>query len=274
MKRLFRIAACTAFLFLVYSAALFASSDRLAFKVQSPDERFQSFRYQYGPEAKGTWILLDGFSPSISLDAFNPVLDKLFIQQSQDGASWSDTYVYIYDPAAKRWSVSVAQQSELQRSIAAYASMLLTPDSLKHLYEASFCGRIEFKQETSFNPRLLLVLDLGAGGAASNNIWLNHFLILNAGVGLGYRFDVMNRLALVPSVTYGILANTGEVDFDGDGNAQEVWYFDQQIRASVSLEWMMTETMSMVIKPEAVVFFEANRIGLLYGIGAGLQFGW
>ncbi len=151
---------------------------------------------------------------------------------------------------------------------------MLTPDSLSHLYETSFGGRIEYKQETSFNPRLLLVLDLGISGAASSNIWLDRFLILNTGVGIGYRFDLMNQLALVPSVTYGILANTGDVDFDGDGTAQSVWYFDQQIRGSVSLEWMMTETMSMVIKPEAVVFFEANRIGLLYGLGAGLQFGW
>lgn len=273
MKLLFRTAACTAFLFLVYSVALFASSDKLAFKVQSPDERFQAFRYQYGPKAEGTWKTLDGVSPSIALDDFQPAQDKLFIQQSQDGESWSDTYAYIYDPAANRWSVSV-QRSELQQSIAAFASVMLTPDSLSHLYGTSFGGRIEYKQKTSFNPRLLLVLDLGAGVAASNNIWLDRFLILNAGIGLGYRFDVMNQLALVPSVTYGILANTGDVDFDGDGTAQRVWYFDQQIRGSVSLEWMMTETMSMVIKPEVVVFFETNRIGLLYGIGAGLQFGW
>ncbi len=113
MKRLSRTAACTAFLFLVYSVALFASSDKLAFKVQSPDERVQSFRYQYGPEAQGSWTTLDGVSPGIALDDFHPDLDKLFIQQSQDGASWSDTYTYIYDPVGNRWSASIIQRSEL-----------------------------------------------------------------------------------------------------------------------------------------------------------------
>jgi hypothetical protein len=40
------------------------------------------------------------------------------------------------------------------------------------------------------------------------------------------------------------------------------------------LELKLSDRMGLMVKPEAAVFFEANNVGVLYGIGAGLQFGW
>ena len=125
-----------------------------------------------------------------------------------------------------------------------------------------------------FDPRLLFIAVLAASDAASSNSWMDRFLILDANVGIGYRIPLMHRLSLVSSLTYGILAHTGNADFDGDGTAGRQWYVDQQLRGALRLELVLADRVSLVLKPEAAVFFERGTVGVLYGIGAGLQLGW
>lgn len=269
-----RTAACTAFLLLLTSSALLAASNLLFFKVQSNDARIQAFRYQQGPEAESLWKEVEGAAPILSLESFDSVQDKLFIQQSEDSVVWSETYVYLYDAAANVWRLASNEALEPQRSITAYATAMRTASPIVHLYETSYGAGVEFMQEAPFHPKMVFIADLSASGAASNNVSMDQFLILDGRFGLGYKIAVTKRLSLVPSITYGVLAHTGNADLDHDGDAERQWYLDQQVRGSLGVDLMLNNTMSMVVKPEVAVFFESNNVGFLYGITAGLKFGW
>lgn len=269
-----RTAVCTIFLLLLSCAALFAASNLLSLKVRSTDDRIQAFRCQQGPEAESLWKELEGAAPTMSLEAFDYVQDKLFIQQSEDSVSWSETYAYHYDAATDVWRLASHKTSELQRSITAYAVAMRTASPIVHLYETSYGAGVEFMQETPFLQNAVFIADFSASGADSNNVFMDQFLILNGRFGLGYKIAVTKRLNLVPSFTYGVLAHTGNTDLDHDGNVERQWYFDQQVRGSLGFDFMLNNGMSMVVKPEVAAFFESNNVGFLYGITAGLKFGW
>nr|WP_321295033.1 hypothetical protein [uncultured Sphaerochaeta sp.] len=238
--------------------------------VTAIDDSFSAFRYQTGVAPSTEWKSVESGETVIELPLFDPTT-FLFLQQSKDGKDWGEVYRYQYDEMTKRWN-SLPGLPKTGRSITPYGMMLGTTESFHHLYEARYGGGVEYMQESPFHQQLLFAANLAASGASLNNIWMDNFLILEASLGLGYRIPLSRQLDLVPSVAYGMLVHMGTVDFANDGSPERVCYIDQQLRASLDLAWTITETMKMVIKPEAVVFFETNQIGMQYGLGAGLQF--
>jgi hypothetical protein len=238
------------------------------------DSSIISLRYQIGTSLGQDWKPVESGKDSILLSWFDPET-FLFVQQSKDGDSWSEVFQFKYDQEQREWVLlSPSVITDFQRIISAYVVMMRTTEAISGLYESSCGGGIEMLYGISFDPKMLIVLDLTASHAASSNSWIDQFLILDANAGLAYRISLMKRLNLVPSITYGILAHTGNADLDGDGNAERLWYVDQQVRGALRLELILTDRVRLVLKPEAAVFFEMNTIGVLYGIGAGLQFGW
>ncbi|NCC14201.1 MAG: hypothetical protein EOM32_12620 [Spirochaetia bacterium] len=238
--------------------------------VRALDTSYTAFRYQTGTSPSTEWESVESGKTVIELPLFDPTT-FLFLQQSKDGKDWGEVYRYQYDAMAKGWN-SLPGVPKTGRSITPYGMMLGTTESFHHLYEARYGGGVEYMQESPFHQQLLFAAELAASGASLNNIWIDNFLILEASLGLGYRIPLTRQLDLVPSVAYGMLVHMGTVDFANDGSPERVCYIDQQLRASLDLAWTITETMKMVIKPEAVVFFETNHIGRQYGFGAGLQF--
>lgn len=242
----------------------------LRLNISAPDTSYTSFRYQTGTIAGTEWVAVEQGKTLIELPWFDPT-SLLFVQQSKDGKDWGDVYRYQYDAETKVWRV-LPSSSEPERSISPFVMLLRTTESLHHIYEARYGGGVEYMQESPLHPQLMLVGDLAVSGASLNNIWIERFLILDASLGLGYRIPLMKHLNLVPSVMYGLLVHMGNADFTNDGSAKRQFYIDQQLRGSLSFEYALTERMCAVIRPEALVFFEANHIGMQYGIGAGLQF--
>lgn len=238
--------------------------------VTAPDDSFTAFRYQTGVSPNTEWESVESGKSVIELPLFDPTT-FLFLQQSKDGKDWGEVYRYQYDEMTKGWN-SLSGVPMTGRSITPYWMMLRTTESFHHLYEARYGGGVEYIQDSPFHQQLLFAAELTASGASLNNIWIDNFLILEANFGLGYRIPLMRQVDLVPPVAYGILMHMGTVDFASDGSPERVCYIDQQLRASLDLAWMITGTMKVVIKSDAVVFFETNHIGMQYGFGAGLQF--
>jgi hypothetical protein len=221
------------------------------------------------------WTDVDTSASTVSLKDFDHTKDRLFIQYSEDRVSWSEIYTFHYNPVAQTWILVPDGASGNGWSVAACAVMMRVASPIVHLYETSYGGGIEFMHVSPFHPQALIIADLTVSSAASNNIHIDQFLILDARFGLGFRIPLTERLSLVPSVTYGVLTHMGNADFEDDGNSEPQWYLDQHIRGSLGLELMVTERMSIVIKPEAAMFFELNNnVGVLYGIGGGIRFGY
>lgn len=270
-----RTAVCTAFLLILSTVVVFASNTLFNIRIQSSSDRIQVFRYRQGAGLHGPWTETSAIAPILSLEDFDPVWDRLFIQQSEDGESWGKVYAYRYDTVAQAWILAQGGESEIRQSISVYAVMTRSAASIKHVYETSYGGGIAYMHATPFHPDVWFVGELSVSGAASNNIFMDRFLILDIRFGLGYRIPLMKHLAILPAVTYGILTHAGAADFDDDGISEMNRYLDQQVRGSLGMELKLTENVNLVVKPEITMFFEAQgNVGVLYGIGAGLGYGW
>ena len=244
---------------------------RVLFKMSPTDDSIIAYRYKReGTDA--AWQIIDPDQELITLPEFNPD-EALEIQESSDMKKWSGSYRYHYDPITESW---LAYEKPIVKkdtySIGFHGLASKTSSQIEHLYISSYGGGIQGSITFPFERNFKALFELQLQWAKSNNLWTDSYIILGTNFGVGYIIPLFTNLALIPSLSYGFL--THQCEDICSGTAQGTWYVDQQLQAMVQLEIPITQTILCYLRSHATLLLEKQRIGLLYGMGGGIQFAW
>ena len=105
MSKKVRLLVCIV-VFLVSVVPVFSSEKSVSILIRPASETIQAIRYQSGTMPDKPWksALLSG--TTLVLKDFESETEFLFVQQSQDGDTWSELYAYQYDEQDNIWSVA------------------------------------------------------------------------------------------------------------------------------------------------------------------------
>jgi hypothetical protein len=210
------------------------------------------------------------------LEGFDSAKDVLYVQQSEDRITWSDSYLYKYNPTAKAWEVSLPTPKK---------------PSLVDSFDVKLYGLYPYGNSADYYSYVLgtglkMNVSLGKGGkllgygevtysrGPSETDWVDSLQAAGLSVGMGYRIPLSSKLQLTPELGYGVLFHILEADFDEDGeNTLEV-FADQQVRFSLNLSFALGDNYELFIAPLGVLFFEDGAIGAMFGCQSGLRFNY
>ncbi len=260
-------------LILLCAAKIFASGDPISIQITPMTESVKTVRYQTGIEPKNSWTVLGIPAPVLALEEFDSSKDVLYIQQSEDALTWSDSYEYRYDPAAKAWEIS-------QKSLKGTSSIDSLDVKLYGLYpygSSTVCYShllgAGLKMNVALNPDNSLIgySEFAYSRGPSESDWVEVMQSIDLSAGLGYRIPLGSRAQISSELGYGVLIHLLDADFDEDGtNTLEV-FIDQQVRVSLNLSIAMGDTTELFFGPLGVLFFEDGNIGTMVGGQSGIR---
>lgn len=240
------------------------SQKTLHFTIGKTDSSIVALRYQTGLQETQDWTTVPVEQNRFTLPWFDTD-EVLFVQQSWDWIHWSDSYAYRYDIKTNTWSlVTKPKAKDDAYSVAIYGHATKTQEKMDLVYDLGYGGGLEATMIPSFNRRLAIIMDVLAQYAKSASIWSNTILSVKGTLSLGYQYPVAERVLLLPSVGYGalvVLCDAGT-------------FVDQVVEASLKISLPVNDQLLVMLKANADLVIEKSGYGLIYGVSAGIQFGW
>ncbi|HCS36714.1 MAG TPA: hypothetical protein DIW48_08555 [Sphaerochaeta sp.] len=270
----FRTSACLGLLLLMSSLSIFGSGNPTYLLVKPTTETVQAIRYQSGTLPTGPWIEMDMSIPTLVLQEFDSLHDRLYIQQSEDKLSWSSSYEYRYDPATEAWTIHSGET----RNPSLIDSLDIKLYGLYPVFKSTTCyshvlgAALKMNFSLDNQNRLFGYGEIAYSKGPSNTDWVESMQAVNMSVGIGYGFDVADKLQVIPELGYGLVLHLLDADFDEDGTSTAETFLDQQVRFSLNLGYALTETYELIVAPLGVLFFEKGSVGTLFGLHTGLRF--
>ena len=260
-------------LFFASATFVFASENPISILIKPAAETVKAFRYQTGIEPGVSWIEVDIPSPVLVLEGFDSSNDVLYIQQSQDLLTWSDSYEYRYNPTAHAWKVSseATTKQSLVDSVDVKVHGLFPYGKSATCYSYVLGAGLKMNFYVDKTENLIGYGEVAYSWGPSKTDWVDSMQAVSMSVGMGYSFSLGSRMQVSPELGYGVLFHFLNGDFDDDGvKALEV-FTDQQVRFSLNLSYTLGGTYEFFIAPMGVLFFEDGDIGTLFGCQSGLR---
>jgi hypothetical protein len=211
---------------------------------------------------------------SILLEAFDVTQDRLFVQQSQDTSSWSEVHTYQYDPVSEDWMLCAEpiDTRVILDSVDVKFYGLLPVGRSSTFYSHMLGAAVKMNIAMDTRQDLIGYGQIAYSIGPSKSDWVDTLQALNLSLGMGYRFELTDRLQFAPELGYGLVLHLLHADFDEDGSETLETFIDQQVRLSAALSFDLTDTYTLIIAPVGVMFFEKDTIGMLLGFQSGLRF--
>jgi hypothetical protein len=265
---------CLCLLFCVSVAYGFASGNQLSILIKPTSESIKMFRYQSGQNSDGLWTEADISLPSIILEGFDSAKDVLYVQQTNDLATWSDSYLYKYDPTAGVWGIFLpaTKKASLVDSLDVKFYGLYPYGTSATYYSYVLGAGLKMNFALDKGEKLLGYSELTYSSGPSETDWVDSMQAVGLSAGMGYRISLGSKMQLTPEIGYGVVFHLLDADFDQDGeNTLEV-FADQQVRFSLNLSYALGDKYELFFAPLGVLFFEDGSIGTMFGCQSGLRF--
>lgn len=269
----FRTTACTALFLLFTQVVVFAATPPVRVTIKPSSEGIHAIRYQAGTKPDSQWSLVDATAPHLLLEKFDYNEDTLFIQQSEDYRTWTDTYAYRFHPYTQTWTVSTAAKNPGDRINALDIKLygLLPAGSLTERYTSVVGAACKLHRSFHDQSPFTAYLEAGYSRGPSQSDWVEAMQACNLSVGVGYRFASTSKLNISTELGYGLIFHLLHGDLDMDGSTSLASFLDQQIRLSLDISYALSPTYALIASPLGVVFFEQESIATLFGLQTGLR---
>lgn len=227
-----------------------------------------------GNQISEVWTEVDISNPVLVLERFDISTDTLYVQQSTDHLTWSQTYAYHFDATSQAWTVSSDAGTKASFidsiDVKGYGLFPLGNSNTYYSYMLGGGLRLNFTPMKGKDFIAYSELSYSRGPAATD--WVDTMQAFNISAGMGYKFALGDKLQLAPELGYGVLFHLLDGDLDHDGkNSLEV-YVDQQIRLSLTISYAIANGYELILAPMGVMFFENGSIGAMVGCQGGLRF--
>ncbi|WP_394699410.1 hypothetical protein [uncultured Sphaerochaeta sp.] len=264
---------CIVLLLSLSMIQIMASENNVSLRIKPVAESILAFRYQVGPNSEGKWTEVDISDSVLVLKGFDSSEDILYIQQTKDRITWSDSYEYRYDTTAKTWNISLPPVKKVKvldsLDVALYGLVPYGTSSTLYSYVLGTQLKVSFSIAGLDN-----VIGYGAftySLGPSKSDWVDSLQAVGATIGIGYKIQLGNGFEAIPGIGYGVLAHLVDADFDEDGVSKFQVFADQQIRFSMDLTYALGNQYKVFISPLGVLFFEKESIGTMFGCQAGIR---
>jgi hypothetical protein len=264
---------CIVLLLSVSIVQVTASTNPLSLRIDTVDGSIEAFRYQIGTNTGENWIDVNSSAQVLVLNEFDDSKDMLYIQQTTDGITWSDSYGYRYNQYEQKWDLAPSEKvksgnlDSLSINLHALYPQKNCSDYYSYLLGTGLQANFSFGK----NKQVLAFGGLSYSNGPSNTDWVTAFNEIGLMAGFGYRIAVTERFHISAEVGYGLLMHLLDADLDEDGKNSFELFQDQQVRVSASLVYSFTDRYSVFLSPMGVAFFENDSVGTLFGCQAGLQ---
>lgn len=259
------------------------STEPLYLTISGSDDA--SFRFQVNGEEFGKWSSLSSSQPTITLLGFDSEHDTLYVQESINEGTWSDSFLFHFDPSSGTWKVESRSRSPSvtqKRAMLQFDSLDLLP-SLEFpvsvcdaFYDLSVGGdiRIQFSYLGERNTELLLHTSVGYRNNRSITGWILDFHDISLRTGIGYPYRPLPWTTIEPSIAVGVVAHILYGDIGGSGNDSLSLFFDPQVRLALGCILGDRRSTQLIVSPNITWYFENSSVGQHIGIDAGLRVRW
>jgi hypothetical protein len=260
-------------LFLLCAAQIYGSGDPVSILITPVTESVKAVRYQTGIEQGDSWTGVGIPAPVLTLEGFESTNEVLYIQQSEDALTWSDTYEYRYDPAAKVWDISrdTGRGTSFIDTLEIKLYGLYPYGNSTACYSHLLGAGLKMDVALSHDGSLMGYSEFAYSRGPSESHWVEIMQSIDLSAGLGYRIPLGSRAQVSPELGYGVLIHLLDADFDEDGTSTLEVFIDQQVRLSLNLSIAMSDTTELFFGPLGVLFFEDGNIGTMVGGQSGIR---
>ncbi len=290
-RRCIMVFACTILLLCcVTDNSLFASETRSTLGAEPiylaiSGRENASFRYQINGEEPGKWNVLSSSQPTITLLGFDSVHDTLYVQESVNGGTWSDSFLFHFDASSGTWKAESGSRSSAMiqsRAILQFDSLDLLP-SLEFpvsvcdaFYDLSVGGdiRIQFSYLGARDTELLLHASVGYRNNRSITDWVLEFHDISLRGGIGYPYTPTPWITFEPSIAVGVVAHILHGDMGGSGTDSQSLFIDPQVRLALGCILGNKKSTQLIVAPNISWYFEKTSVGQHIGIDAGIRVRW
>ncbi|AEV27913.1 hypothetical protein SpiGrapes_0049 [Sphaerochaeta pleomorpha str. Grapes] len=242
--------------------------------IKPTSETVKAFRYQSGQNSDGLWTQADISSPSIVLEGFDSINDALYVQQSEDLATWSDSYLYTYNPTQNTWGVSLpaTKKTSFVDSLEVKLYGLYPYGKSATYYSYVLGAGLKMNVALDTEKKLIGYGEATYSRGPSETDWVDSMQAIGLSVGMGYKISLGSKMQVTPELGYGVLFHIFDADFDEDGENKFEVFADQQVRLSLNLCFALGDKYELFFAPLGVLFFEDGDIGTMFGCQSGLRF--
>ncbi len=260
-------------MYFAFAVHIFAAGNPVSIQIKQADETVRTFRYQTGVQPGDSWIAVDSTSPVLVLEGFDSSKDVLYIQQSEDLVTWSDSYEYRYNPTANTWDVSLAaaKKASLVDSVDVKLYGLFPYGKSEICYSYVLGAGLKMNVTLDKEEKLIGYCEFSYSRGPSKTDWADFMQAIGMSVGMGYRIPLGSSIQVSPELGYGVLFHLLIADFDMDGVHSLEVFTDQQVRFSLNLSYALDSTYEIFGAPLGVLFFEDGAIGTMFGFQSGLR---
>lgn len=269
-----RKSVCICLCFFVSAAYLFAAENHLSVLIKPTSESVKAFRYQSGPNSDGLWTEVDISLPKIVLDGFDSSSDALYVQQTEDFATWSDSYQCTYNPAKETWDVFLPtiKKAGLVDSLEVKLYGLYPYGKSATYYSYVIGSGIKMNIALDKGKKVIGYGEATYSRGPSETDWVDSMQAMGLSIGMDYSIPLGNNMQVTPELGYGVLFHIFDADFDEDGENNLEVFVDQQVRLSLNLCFALGDNYELFFAPLGVLFFEDGTIGTMFGCQSGLRF--
>lgn len=244
-----------------------------------------SFRFQVNGEEFEKWNILSSSQPTITLFGFDSEHDTLYVQESIDEETWSDSFLFHFDQSSGTWKA----ESRSRSPSVTQSRVMLQFDSLDMLpslefpvsvcdafYDLSVGGdiRLQFSYLNERNTELLLHTSVGYRNNRSITDWILEFHDIALRAGIGYQYRPLPWITFEPSIAFGVVAHILYGDIGGSGNDSLSVFFDPQVRLALECILGDRQGVQLIVSPNITWYFEKASVGQHIGIDAGVRVRW
>ncbi|MDY0290653.1 MAG: hypothetical protein RBR15_17665 [Sphaerochaeta sp.] len=261
----------------LYGVSEISDHETITLKISKVEPEIQYYRYQFNSDQGAKWITFGRDKPHLIFSYEELKGNILYLQQSYNGVTWSESSAYRYDEVSAAWlriqiqkeAVSEALQRERSLSLDVEAHANIPFGLYDEYFKMGLGGKIQLNK--TWQNNLIGGAALSYTYGVSKTTRVDDFHKIQVIGVAGYEMILHPSISLIPELGVGALLHMPVGTVFANGTHGLYNFIDFVVEAGVKIKITLGKTIQIYTAPKFRVFVESDSLGMLGEVAIGTR---